>query len=88
MITDHYFITAHFGDDRPNIEIIFSDKDLFEVKRVIRLISDYQQAGHDDRTDLQEEIRETLEDVFGVNTSDLDVADIDPRIYVSREVQE
>lgn len=87
MITKQYFITCCFDDDdRPNVEILYSSRNLDSVKKVLQLVKDYQSFKNNDDEISGEEIREDLEDNYGVNTYDLDYADVDSRIYQGIEV--
>ena len=90
MITNQYFIVGCFdNEDRPNAEILYSDKDLENVKSVLKLIEKYQELKNlETEEEPAERIRETLEDLHGVNTYDLDIADIDNRVYRSVELKE
>jgi len=89
MISNQYFIIGCFDNsDRPNAEILYSDKNLKEAKKVLALINDFQIKEEELPKDKDhEKIREILEDEHGVNTYDLDIASVDMRIFHSTEVK-
>jgi len=84
-MNNQYFILGCFNydDNRPNTEIIFSDKRLEVVKECLGLIDKFNTLNKEEKEEEAEKIREKLEDDFGVNTQDLDVADVHARVYHS-----